>query len=231
MGYVPVECITRYVHHWIYSCKASIADWGLEWIHLAACIFVATGLSTWHYLFFTAFHIGEGGMPSIRLYTMPSAFAQANCISRHLVNLVIFLTWVIQSINGLSPLPLYICKSVKKWSFLYWVYNLENVEIVALVLLCKAFCWLNIWTTDGSVPLVDDCSSWVVPCGKFKWSCRDSGSPNACFALLAVYILILGFENSACWKCGILICACSIAVCTTCSMGIFITLFLLILQG
>ena len=46
MGSVSVACITKSVNHWIYSYEVSLADLGIEWIHVAACIFVATGLNT-----------------------------------------------------------------------------------------------------------------------------------------------------------------------------------------
>ena len=46
VGSVTVACIIKSVNHQIYSCKVSLADWDLEWIHVAAFIFAATALNT-----------------------------------------------------------------------------------------------------------------------------------------------------------------------------------------
>ena len=73
----------------MYSCKVSFADWVLEWILVAACTFVATGLNSWHSLFFTASHVDEGGITSFGLYAVPLAFAPDNCISGCWVSLAI----------------------------------------------------------------------------------------------------------------------------------------------
>ena len=88
------------------------------------------------------------------LYTMLPSFSWANCISRHWGSLVIFLTWVVNSKKDLSPLPLYVCKPAKKWSFFYWACNSGYLEIRAFVSLCRACHWLNTSITNWSVLLV-----------------------------------------------------------------------------
>ena len=51
VGSTPVAPVTKSVNLWIYSYNISSAAWGLEWIKIAECTFVTTGLNTWHSLF------------------------------------------------------------------------------------------------------------------------------------------------------------------------------------
>ena len=63
--------------------------------------------------------------------------------------------------------------------------------MIALLSLCKA-CWRL--QTDGSVPLVDECSTQVVACGNFMVH-AGTHSLNASFVLLAVCIHSLDSEK------------------------------------
>ena len=60
------------MYHQISELLFSLVDWGLEQIHVDACIFVVKGLNTWHNLFFKASHIDEGGM--LKVYFVNHAY-------------------------------------------------------------------------------------------------------------------------------------------------------------
>ena len=168
-------------------------------MNLSSCMFFfATGLNTWPNFFFTAYQDDEGSISSIRLYMIPSAFAHSNCISRCWVSVVVFSTWVIQSRKDLSPLPSYVCRSAKKWPFLCWVCNSENLEIGVFVSLCKACCWLHSSITDGSVLPVHKCPALVVVLAID--SCRGSDSLVWCFVPLAAHFHLLYSVNSGLLK-------------------------------
>ena len=176
-------CIAKSVNPWMYSCKASFATWNLEWIWVAVCTFLATGLNIWQAPF-TRSHVDDWDISSINLYIIPSAFACANCISGHWMTLTIILILVIQSKKDLSSLPSYVCKSAKNLSFLYWVYKSENLDVRAFECLCVMCCWLNSSIIDGSI-LVDP-YIFVTFC-KFCICCK-CGVLNGTFSKVVCHI-------------------------------------------